>query len=274
MSVTSFAAAQFLRAIPRVRLSRAVGRLCDRPLPPRLSRALETAYVRAYRVNMSEAVPRRGAYTSFDAFFTRTLRAEARPIDDDIVVSPADGTIQATGPIDTGARIFVKGRPYDVGDLVGDHGDVGRYSDGSFVVVYLSPRDYHRVHAPVAGEIRRVRGIPGDLLPVNSIGERHFPRLLVRNSRVAIPIDTPSLGLVTVVMVGAVIVGRITVTALPGQPNPMGEYEVSPPHVVQRGDEIGTFHLGSTAVLLLEPGIRIARDHGPVRYGQALTKGT
>ena len=223
---------------------------------------------------MAEVEPRHGAYPSFDAFFTRPLRAGARRIDDDVVVSPADGTIQATGPIDTGARIFVKGRPYDVGELVGDHGDVGRYSDGAFVVVYLSPRDYHRVHSPVDGEIRQIRGIPGDLLPVNSIGERHFPRLFVRNHRAAISIHTPSLGLVTVVMVGAVVVGRITVAALPEQPIPMGDYAVSPPRAVQRGDELGTFHLGSTAVLLLEPGIRIARDHGPVRYGQALTKGT
>ena len=274
MSVTSFAAAQLLRAIPRVRLSRTVGRFCDKPLPPRLSRVLQTAYVRAYGVDMSEVEPRRGAYPSFDAFFTRTLRAEARPIDDAAVVSPADGTIQATGPIDTGARIFVKGQPYDVGELVGDHGDVARYSDGAFVVVYLSPRDYHRVHSPVDGEIRRVRWIPGDLLPVNSIGQRHFPRLFVRNHRAVVPIETASLGLVTVVMVGAMIVGRITVTALSEQANPLGDHAVRPPHGVRRGDELGTFHLGSTAVVLLEPGIRIARDHGPVRYGQALTKGT
>jgi phosphatidylserine decarboxylase len=272
VSVASFAAAQLLRALPRVRVSRAVGCLCERPLSPQVSRLLRNAYVHAYGVNMDDVAPEVGEYPCFDAFFTRRLRPEARPIADDVVVSPADGVIQATGPIDTGARIFVKGQPYDIGELVGECRDAGRYSEGTFLVVYLSPRDYHRVHSPVDGRIVMVRGMSGDLFPVNSIGERHVKRLFVRNNRVALAIDTDSLGRVTVVLVGALIVGRITVNVLPGQDNPVGVRTIDPSIPVARGDEIGTFHLGSTAVILLEPGTKIARTPGAVRYGEPLSR--
>ena len=237
-----------------------------------MSQAIARAYARAYGVDMQEAA---GApYPSFDAFFTRPLHAGARTIDDDAVVSPADGSLEASGPVDPGGRIFVKGRPYDVGELVGDAREAARYSGGAFAVVYLSPRDYHRVHSPVAGRIALVRGIPGDLYPVNSVGEQHIPRLLVRNNRVAISIDTSDLGRVVVVMVGAVIVGRISVGVVDAPAVPPGDHAIEPPHEVVRGDEIGVFHLGSTAVLLLEPGTTISRGLGPIRYGQSLVKGS
>jgi phosphatidylserine decarboxylase len=274
VSVSTFAAAQLLRALPRVQLSRAVGRLCEASLSPGLSQLIERAYVRAYRVDMAEVAPPGRAYPTFDAFFTRPLKPGARQIDDAPVVSPSDGSVQASGPIGVDGRIRVKGRPYGVGELVGDEETGSRYAEGSFAVVYLSPRDYHRVHAPVRGNIATIRGIAGDLYPVNSIGERHVHRLLVRNRRVAIAIDSDRIGRVTVVMVGAVVVGRITVNALPGLDNPVGTFRIDPPMNVLPGDEIGTFHLGSTAVLLLEPGLKITRSNGPVRYGESLVKGS
>jgi phosphatidylserine decarboxylase len=233
---------------------------------------LQRAYVHAYGVNLEEAAPAPDAYRCFDALFTRRLREGARQIDDDDVVSPADGSIQASGPIDSGARLFVKGRPYEVGELVGDPRDSSLYAEGAFAVVYLSPRDYHRVHSPVDGQITTVRGVPGDLFPVNAIGERHVSRLFVRNNRVAIVIKTPTLGRVTVVMVGAVMVGRICVVAIPANDTPPGTHPLDPPLAVKRGDEIGVFHLGSTAVLLVQPGVQISRPAGPVRYGQSLSK--
>jgi phosphatidylserine decarboxylase len=270
VSVTTFAAAQLLRVLPRVRLSRAVGRLCEQTLSPRLSRALQSAYCRAYRVNMDEVAPQEGHYSSFDAFFTRELREGARKLSNDPLVSPADGALLAAGQVLPAARIFVKGRPYDVGELIGDRGDAARYVNGEFAVVYLSPRDYHRVHSPADGEIVLVRAIPGDLFPVNSIGERHVPRLFVRNSRVAIVIETEAFGRVSVVMVGAVIVGRISVTCLADCS--AGEHPISPPIAVARGDEIGIFHLGSTVVLLVEPGMGLRRPLGPIRYGESLLR--
>jgi len=237
-----------------------------------MSRALAAAYSTVFDVDMHEASNEPQPYATFDAFFTRTLRPGVRRVSDDVVVSPADGVIAATGPVDSGSRIFVKGRPYDVADLVGDPKEAARLVAGSFSVVYLSPRDYHRVHSPVDGAISLIRGIPGDLYPVNAIGERHVPRLFVRNNRVVFAIDTKGLGRVVVVMVGAVIVGRISATSIDAPAVPPGDHPFDPPHEVKRGDEIGVFHLGSTAVLLVEQGITLARSVGPVRYGESLLK--
>ncbi|HET7541834.1 MAG TPA: archaetidylserine decarboxylase [Polyangiaceae bacterium] len=218
-------------------------------------------------------MPEPGPYASFDAFFTRPLKEGARSISSDAVVCPADGKLSSCGRVDSGSRIFVKGQHYDVGELIGDARDAARYSGGEFAVVYLAPGDYHRVHSPVEGEISLVRGIAGDLFPVNSIGERHIPQLFVRNHRAAIVIDTRGLGRVTVVMVGAVIVGRITITALPGRPAAEpGLHPVMPAKRVARGDEIGMFHLGSTAVVLLEPGLSVGRPLGRVRFGESLLR--
>ena len=273
MGLATYAAAQLLRALPRVRLSRAVGELCELPLSPPVSRAIMGVYSRAYGVNMEEAMPEPGPYQSFDAFFTRPLKDGARQVSSDAVVAPADGKLSSCGRVDSGSRIFVKGQHYDVGELIGDARDAARYSGGEFAVVYLAPGDYHRVHSPVDGEVTLVRGMPGDLYPVNSIGERHIPQLFVRNHRAAIVIDTRGLGRVTVVMVGAVIVGRITITALPGRPSAQpGVHPVKPPQSVTRGQEIGVFHLGSTAVVLLEPGVSVGRALGKVRYGESLLR--
>jgi len=243
------------------------------PLPPRLSDAMVKAYARAYHVDMSDLDPRAGSYPSFDSFFTRSLRRGARVIADASVVCPADGHVVDAGQIDIASRISVKGQAYDVDELAGHCPGAARYAGGSFTVIYLAPGDYHRVHAPVDGRVTRVCGVPGDLFPVSWIGEKHIPRLYVRNHRVVVSIET-QLGLVTVVMVGATMVGRITSTALGGRSVPPGEHAPDPPMEVRRGDEIGTFHLGSTVVVLVQSGVDLALDRGPVRYGQSLVAGT
>jgi phosphatidylserine decarboxylase len=274
MSVASFAAVQILRALPRTRVSRAVGRLCDKALPAGVSRAVVNLYVRAYRVDMDECVPQEGAYESFDQFFTRHLKAGQRAIcpNEREIASPADGKIEAIGPVDLDGTLLVKKRLYKVDELVGDTEDAKRYAGGQFAIVYLSPRDYHRVHSPVAGNVVRIRSMPGDLFPVNSIGERHVPSLFSKNRRVAIVIDTEALGRVTVVMVGAIIVGRITVSAVPGPDVPLGDHAVGP-FPVRKGEEIGVFHLGSTAIVFAERGAvaPFGRPTGPVLLGQSLS---
>lgn len=270
MGIATYAAAQIIRALPRVRISRAVGRICEQPLPPLVSNAVTRAYCRAYRVNIDEAAPRDAAYPSFDAFFTRPLRDGARSVSNDALVSPSDGKLSSQGRIDPAARLFVKGQPYEVSELTGDPSESARYAGGEFAVVYLAPRDYHRVHSPVDGHISAIRGMAGDLYPVNSIGEQHVPQLFVRNQRVAIVIDTPGFGRVTCVMVGAVIVGRMSVSVLPDPDVPPGVHAIEPARPVKKGEEIGVFHLGSTVVLLLEPGVSIARGTGPILYGESL----
>jgi phosphatidylserine decarboxylase len=271
LTFATFAAAQVLRVVPRVRLSQAVGKLCDAAVPAPLSRLAASVYARAYGVDLEEAEPSPGAYASFDEFFTRRLRTGMRPVADAPVVSPADGRLESLGPVEADGRIRVKATDYRVGELIGDEQESRRYVGGRFAVVYLSPRDYHRVHAPAAGKLVLVRSLPGDLFPVNRIGERHVPNLFVRNQRVALVIDTPTIGRVTVVMVGAIIVGRITVTALGGDDTRPGTYPIDPNVPLRPGDEIGVFHLGSTTVLFVEPGVTLSHDLGPIRYGQALS---
>lgn len=273
MTIATYAAAQLLRFVPRVRLSRAVGNVCEKQLPPVVASVATRVYSKAFRVNISEAEPVSG-YRSFDEFFTRRLRAGARHIEDADIVSPADGKLVAAGAVTDGAnsasRIEVKGRPYDVAELTGFGADRQYYAGGSFAVVYLHPRDYHRVHSPVDGQVTMVRSMPGDLFPVNAIGEQHVPDLFVRNQRVAVTIDSDKLGKVTVILVGATIVGRITISVNGGRDTSPGELEVSPPVDVQRGDELGMFHLGSTVVVLFRDAHAITDLRGPILLGESL----
>src|SRR5438045_2298022 len=134
VSLSTFAAAQILRALPRVHISRAVGRLCEQPIPSGFARAVERAYCRAYQVNMDEAEGHLGSYPSFDAFFTRPLKPGARRISPDPLVCPSDGKLSCSGRIDTGAQIHVKGQLYEAGELIGDDLDAQRYSGGQFAV--------------------------------------------------------------------------------------------------------------------------------------------
>jgi phosphatidylserine decarboxylase len=281
MSAVTYATAQLLRVLPRQRIGQAIGRLADSPWPPHVGRAVVSLYSRVYDVALDECVrgPEARGWSSFDAFFTRRLRQGARAIDGDprAVLSPADGRIDSMASIDEEGTFLVKGRPYSVEELVGDRPEAQRLVGGVGFVVYLSPRDYHRVHAPVGGRIARIRSMPGDYFPVNAIGIRHVTNLFCRNRRVTIEIDSDEgLGRVTVVMVVAMIVGRITTVGIDARDVPVGDHTFEPPLSVARGDEIGVFHLGSTAVVLVENKTRGAAagrwlvGEGPVRYGQAL----
>jgi phosphatidylserine decarboxylase len=278
MSAFTYATAQLLRVLPRATMSRAMGKLADHAWNPVVGRAVVGLYARAYHVTFEECVQSDG-FTSFDDFFTRALRDEARPIDPDprVIVSPADGRLESMGRVD-GRTFRIKGSDYRVQDLVGSADEAARYEGGGGCVVYLSPRDYHRVHSPVDGAIACVRSMPGDYFPVNSVGMRHVRNLLARNRRVAIAIDTADLGRVTVVMVAAMIVGRITVCGIDARDVPFGDHPFEPKRAIARGEELGAFHLGSTAVVLLEKRALerwcIATDGGPVHFGEALARGT
>ncbi|OJY26692.1 MAG: phosphatidylserine decarboxylase [Myxococcales bacterium 68-20] len=273
MNAITYATAQILRVLPRTQITRVMGHLADYAWPEPVGRAVVDLYCRAYDVDLDECRKASG-FRSFDEFFTRELRDGARPLPEDpgVVISPADGRVDSIGPVD-GRAFRVKGRPYQVDELLGDEAEARRYEGGQGCVVYLSPRDYHRVHAPVAGEIAVVRSMPGDYYPVNAIGVRHVHNLFVRNRRVAIAIDTPpesGLGRVTVVMVAAMVVGRITVSGIDERDVPIGTHELSPRRKVERGEEIGIFRLGSTAVVFFEPGVvsRWLAGEGAVRFGQ------
>jgi phosphatidylserine decarboxylase len=276
MSALTYATAQLLRVLPRAGVSRAAGWLADHTWSAPLGRAVVGVYSRMYDVTFDECT-RSDGFASFDDFFTRTLRDGARPLDRDprVIVSPADGRLDSIGRIDEGCTYLVKGRPYRVEELVGDADEARRYIGGGGCVIYLSPRDYHRVHSPVEGRITRIRSMPGDYYPVNAIGMKHVKNLFAINRRVAIAIDTPAesgLGRVTLVMVAAIVVGRITCAGIDARDVPFGDH--APDKAIARGDEVGIFHLGSTVVLFLERaamGEWVGRE-GPIRYGEALAR--
>ena len=271
MSVVSFAAAQLLRVLPRAAISKALGTLCEAELPAPVMKGILGAYCRAYNVATGDACPTGVPYGSFDAFFTRKLRDGLRPIEGDAraLVSPADGKLSELGRIDASGTLSVKGQRYTLEELIDDAGWARELCGGGFGVVYLSPRDYHRVHSPISGTIVRVKGIEGDRFPVNSLGERYVPGLFVRNRRVVVEVQSPEWGRVAVVLVGAMIVGRMTVKGI-DQSDVAGEHRVS--LKIQRGEELGAFHLGSTVVFAVGPRSfdGFARGTGEVTYGQAL----
>ena len=272
-----------LRALPRKRLSRAMGRVAELVGPHvAVERAIAT-FVRAYGVDLSEARVPPGGFSSFDAFFTRRLQEGARPLDPDpaAVLSPADGRLEDLGAVREGGEILVKGKPYAVAELLGDEALVGRFEGGSYFIVYLSPRDYHRVHAPVSGVVEQVGYVAGTLFPVNAIGTEHIPGLFARNERIVTLQRSARHGQVATVMVGAIGVGRIELsfdsvrTNVGDVPGPRHLGERGP--VLARGDELGAFHLGSTAIVFLPSGYDLHFEvppGAPVRVGQAIARGS
>jgi phosphatidylserine decarboxylase len=282
--VSSRTAARILEVLPRERITRLVGRVAERPVPRGLLNPVLSAYVRAFRVDLGEAQVPAAGFASFNDFFTRRLRDGVHSVDPDpmAVVSPADGRLDDAGDVDASSRFLVKGKDYDAAELLGSAADAERYHGGRYAVVYLSPRDYHRVHSPVDGVVRGVRHMPGTLYPVNAIGVEHVPRLFARNERVVVHVETERFGDVAVVFVGAFIVGRITLTIdAPPRPPHGGEpaerrYDPAVAPRLARGDELGAFLLGSTVVLMLQKPPKGAwRDDrpppfGPVRMGQSI----
>jgi phosphatidylserine decarboxylase len=283
------AALSLLKRLPQGAFSRGFGRLADAPIPPALRPAVLGAFARAVGADPAEAELPLEAYPTLNCFFTRKLKDGARswPADPAVVASPVDGAVGQLGTVREGRLIQAKGRLYEVGQLLEDPAAAARYEGGAFITLYLSPKDYHRIHAPVAGEIRQARHVPGALLPVNAAAVAHMPELFARNERLMAHIDGP-LGRVAVVAVGAYNVGRISAAfdaawnAAPGASawvtNRRGLQSAArtydPPIPVDRGDEIMTFHLGSTVVLVFEPG-RVAllpsiKPGDPVRLGMPI----
>jgi phosphatidylserine decarboxylase len=263
-----------------------VARLADLRVPGPLLRPLLRAYVRAYDVDLAEAAEPLAAYPTFNAFFTRRLRAGVRPIagGPGIVVSPCDSRLQSFGHVPPDSRLDqIKGRSYAVADLLGDRDQAAAFTGGVHATLYLSPSMYHRVHVPVDGRITGWRYLPGRLYPVNAMAVRNVEGLFTVNERVAVTIDAVTIdadgvGPVVVVLVGATNVGRMTlpfagfVTNIGGPPLSV---RLERPLPVRRGDELGAFNLGSTVVLLAADGQfqpAGVREGDLVRMGQALWK--
>lgn len=271
--------------LPHHPLSRLMGRLthCRHPAFKNL---FIRGIVKAYGVNLDEArEPDPAAYGCFNEFFTRALKPEARPIVDapGALACPADGYLSQSGPITEGRIIQAKGKDYGVVELLGGDPERARpFRGGSFATIYLSPRDYHRLHMPLAGTLREMVHAPGRLFSVNDATARGVPNLFARNERVAALFDTEA-GPMALILVGAIFVASIetvwhgVVTPPAGQTVRTWDYRDHPVRL-EKGAEMGRFNMGSTIVVLfgenavawkegLEPGLimRMGEAMGQVR---------
>lgn len=255
-----FALLQYL--LPKQLLSRGIYHLM-RCRSRWLKNLVIGSFLRGYDVNMEEAVDGNPlAYPSFNDFFTRALRAGVRPLPSAAngIASPVDGTVSQVGRLHGDVILQAKGRNYSVADLVGgDQAQAARYAGGHFACIYLAPYNYHRIHMPLTGRVERTLYVPGALFSVNSSTARAVPRLFARNERVICEFTTTA-GHMALVLVGALFVGSIE-TVWNGEinPPPRRTRGVVPlpqgvGQTVALGAEMGRFNMGSTVILLFEPG--------------------
>ena len=249
---------------------------------PWVKRRFIDTVVRRFGVDLDEAAdPDPASYASFNAFFTRALKPGARVADPDprALLMPADGRISQLGPIKSDGRIFqAKGQSFTAAELLGDAQDARVFCGGSFATVYLSPRDYHRVHMPWTGVLRETVHVPGRLFSVGPAAVRHVPRLFARNERLVCHFDT-DFGPMACVMVGAMLVSGVE-TVWSGIEIPVYGDAITRKDwrgkgiVLERFAEMARFNYGSTVIVLLPPGAAALAPgleaESPVRLGQAL----
>ena len=238
----------------------------------RLTTAVIRWFIARYRVNMAEAAnPDPAAYATFNEFFTRALAPGARPLADAELVCPVDGAISQFGPVNGDAILQAKGHTYTVQALVGGDANLARpFLNGHFATLYLSPKDYHRIHMPCAGRLVRMVHVPGELFSVNPTTARGMPGLFARNERVVCVFEGER-GPWVLVLVGATIVGSMATAwhgvVNPPRPGKVRDWGYADKDVrLAKGEEMGRFLLGSTVVLLFPPG--------PLKFNPAWAPGS
>ena len=251
------------------------GWLADRRIPGPLRRPVIGAYCRVTGADPGEAQLEPAGYTSLGAFFVRRLKRGARTFDADpaVLPSPCDGTVQAVGAIRAGELLQAKGRTYPVEELLAGAGDGVDLEGGHQWTIYLSPRDYHRVHSPESCELVDVRWVPGERRSVAPRVAERRARLFATNERVVLRLATEH-GPAFLVMVGALNVGRIRVVGLAEGERPSGRDRGASQLAFERGDELGRFEMGSTVVLILPRGdarpLAGLEPGRPVRLGEPI----
>ena len=258
------------RLLPQHGLSRLVGRIGN-ARSGWIRRPLIGAFIRTFGVDMSEAAnPSPSSYPTFNAFFTRQLKPGARPVTGS-VSCPADGTVSMAGPIEATQLLQAKNINYSLEKLLAGP-ESGRYRDGSFCTVYLSPKDYHRVHMPIEGALESTRYIPGRLFSVNRATTSHVSDLFAANERLVMHFDTPK-GPMAVVMVGAMIVAGINTVwrEFPYSARQPTEETFDTPQQFEQGAELGHFEMGSTVIVIFKERVDWLPAGGDnVKMGQAL----
>ncbi|ASS75542.1 phosphatidylserine decarboxylase [Tumebacillus algifaecis] len=266
-----------MKLLPKNTVSRLAGRFAG----SRFSRLFIPYYIRKFNVNLQEAEKTWEDYPSLVEFFIRRLKADARPIDpaSDSVISPVDGKVAQLGKIEDGNLVQAKGVFFTVAELLGgDEERAKRYHGGTFLTVYLSPTDYHRIHMPLTGQVKGSTYVPGTLFPVNPFGVRAVQGLFAKNERLITYFDTAA-GEVALVKVGATIVGSVKVeydqlsgTNIKGGRLERKDLPAGPAY--EKGEEMARFEFGSTIILLFEPGrVELSGDlhlEARVRLGEKI----
>jgi phosphatidylserine decarboxylase len=259
---------RLLHIVPKNLLSHFVGILVHAKYPFGLHKVVRDWFIGAYKIETGEAEHPVSHYPTMGAFFVRHLKAGARPIAADSMVSPVDGTLTQGGRFDPAKPRLrqIKGLDYSLQDLIGPGFDLKDYLAGGFITIYLAPYNYHRIHAPISGEVTRCAYVPGALWPVNSWSVANIPGLFVVNERVTVELSGEA-GKALVVMVGATNVGRITLdfhAAIIGNrlPRPAASQWVPPaPILLEKGQGLGCFELGSTVILILSKDLADKTGH-------------
>ncbi|MDH5753418.1 MAG: archaetidylserine decarboxylase [Deltaproteobacteria bacterium] len=264
---------------PKSGFSRMMGKLAQASAPPWLLAPLIRVYVAWFGIDMGQfELPASGSWENFNEFFARPLKPGARPIDPgkNSLVSPVDGRVSESGEIREGRLYQAKGLSYSLQELLGGGPGWESYDGGTFITIYLSPRDYHRIHTPCRGRVSGFHYLPGELWTVSPSGVNGVPRLFSRNERIVSWLDT-DFGQMALVAVGATVVGGIKVVYHSVTSNQPGARELAmtlpQPHELNKGAELGRFLLGSTVVLLARPGEarldKLAHGH-PLRLGEVI----
>jgi len=246
------------RLLPKHMLSRLIAKTAESKTPW-LKNVLISRAISAFNINMDEALSDDlNDYENFNAFFTRALKDGVRPITSEpkSIACPADGAISQAGPISKNKILQAKGIDYSTGRLLGNTAEAKLYDDGSFATIYLSPRDYHRVHIPLAGKLISTRYIPGELFSVNDQTAQVLPDLFARNERLVCEFESDEVGTFAVIFVGAMLVAGIETVwggfEAPG-PGAVRETDFSDQSLnFAKGDEIGRFKFGSTVIMLFQ----------------------
>lgn len=278
-----FVMSQYLT--PQLALSRLAGKLADNDRFPALKNRVIKWFIGRYGVNMSEALESDpDTYASFNDFFTRALKPGLRPVDPatDVLVSPVDGAISQLGQVSNDRVFQAKGQSFSLNELLGGSEErASEFIEGEFATIYLSPKDYHRIHMPLAGTLRETVYIPGKLFSVNPATATNVPNLFARNERVVTIFDT-EFGPMALVLVGAMIVGSVETTwagivaPSAGTSTATRYNQDTTASSFEKGEEMGRFRLGSTVVLVMPKGsvdwnADLAAGHS-VKMGQAFGK--
>ncbi len=269
-----------LRCSGRRSLSGLVGYLTTLKVPQDVLARVIHSYANRFLIDLEESALSPEEAESFVQFFTRPLKPGLRPLDEaeQFLLSPADGLFTVGGPIKDGRLEQVKGRTYALGDFLNDSEAERVFDGGDHMVVYLSPSDYHRVHFPVTGKVTGWRYIPGDKLTVQPHVLLRTPDVFVRNERLVVFQDT-EFGKMATVLVGATCVAKLTMSFDKDLEEQRFHYEnfrnYKDPIEVSAGDELGMFEMGSTVVVLCEPGmvdVLQEKTDSKIRYGKSLAK--